>query len=278
MAKQAGRKEGASRKTLFVFDFDHTLIDDNSDTWIMSLCPELNLMERLHTMRTEFTGWTKLMDHVFSLIHQQGRTKEDVVEHMKKVRLFEQSLKSISAVHESDNASSIIISDANVIFIDIIMEESGVKDMVGSVISNPAHFDESGRLRVEHYHSHDCNNCKRTPNLCKGKAVREYLDKNSGYDKVVYVGDGRNDLCPCLTLTGEDVVICRKGYALETELAKHISSCHAQVHVVDFTSELGDFIVSNILWLLLFGHVLWLVTWTYMWHGYLGGAINRVTQ
>ena len=243
----AGGVKSEAGKTLFVFDFDHTLIDDNSDTWIMTLCPELNLRSRLKTMRTEFPGWTKLMDHIFSLIHAQGCTKVEIIQHMKKVKLFEQAVKAVSAVHENKGANCIIVSDSNMLFIDMIIEECGVKDKISSVISNPAHFDENERLHVEHYHSHECGNCKRTPNMCKGTAVKEYLREHSGYERVVYVGDGRNDLCPCLKLTGKDVVICREGYALATELEKETSLCHAKVHTLDFVSVLGDFIVSNIL-------------------------------
>lgn len=239
--------EGKVAETLFVFDFDHTLIDDNSDTWIMDLCPELNLRSQLHSLRTQYSSWTKLMDHVFSLIHEQGRTKDEIINHMKKVRLFEQALKAVSAVHESKDSNCIILSDSNTIFIDTMLEECSVKDKISYVISNPAYFDGNGRLHVQHYHSHDCKNCLRSPNLCKGKALKEYLSEHCGYKRIVYVGDGRNDLCPCLKLTSEDVVICREGYGLQTELQKESSSCCAKIHTLDFVSVLGDFIISKIL-------------------------------
>ncbi len=51
---------------LFVFDFDHSLIDDNTDTWIMGVRPELRLRERLGALRRQFTCWTDLMDHMLT--------------------------------------------------------------------------------------------------------------------------------------------------------------------------------------------------------------------
>lgn len=229
-----------------MFDFDHTLIDDNSDTFIMSLCPELKLLCDLASKRKEFGSWTKFMDHTLSLIHGQGRTNDEVVHHMKKVRLFEQAVRAVRAIKESEGTDSIIVSDSNTVFIDVILEACDEKGSFSSVITNPAYFDESGRLRVQEYHSHDCEACKRTPNLCKGRVLEEYRKQHKIYDKVVYVGDGKNDYCPCLKLTEKDVAVCREGYAL-AELLRHSTTCRAQVHTVDFVNSLGDFIVSNFL-------------------------------
>ena len=234
------------KKTLFVFDFDYTLIDDNSDTFIMSLCPQLNLRRDLESKRKEFGSWTKFMDHVLSLIHREGCTKDHVLQHMRRVRLYDQALKGVRAVHECEDVDSIILSDANTVFIDTILEECGVRDCFNDVISNPAHFDEGERLCVWEYHSHECDLCKCTPNLCKGRAVEEYRRDHVDYDRVVYVGDGRNDYCPCSRLTEDDVVLCREGYAL-AKILKDGSPCKAQVHTLDFVSSLGDFITSNVL-------------------------------
>lgn len=253
MAKPAGEMaDTRSRavKTLFVFDFDHTLIDDNSDTNVMSLCSELTGLttRNLSSKRLEYGGWTKFMDHVFSLIHEQGHTKEDITKHMKEVRLYDQALDAVHALHKCEAADSIILSDSNTIFIDIILDECGVKDFFDAVITNPAHFDETGRLHVREYHAHNCDSCERTPNLCKGQAMKEYINNNEHkcYERVVYVGDGKNDYCPCLKLAEKDVVICREGYPLAERL-KHSSSCLAQVYTIDFISGLGDLIKSKLL-------------------------------
>ena len=234
-------------KTLFVFDFDHTLIDDNSDTWIMTLCPELEFLRNLTTLRASFQCWTHLMDHVLSLIHRQGRSKDEVLQHMRGVLLYEQALRAVCAVQNCKNSDYVIVSDANTIFIDTILEASGVEKPYGTIITNPAWFDESGRLNVKEYHSHDCSACTSTPNLCKGRALSEYRRQHQCYERVVYVGDGRNDLCPCLQLSEGDVVICREGYPLARLLRESPTSCAAQVHTLNFTSSLGDFIISNLL-------------------------------
>ena len=233
-------------RTLFVFDFDHTLVDDNSDTWIFSLCPKLNLHEKMSSKRREFDSWTKFMDHVFSLLHQQGCTEDEITQHMKKLRLHEQGLKTLHAVHKSATADAIIISDANTFFIDTILKECGVRHMVDLIISNPARFNEKGRLHVEEYHNHHCKNCKRTPNLCKGQALTMYLESHGGYKMTVYVGDGKNDFCPTQSMNPEDVVICREGYGLAS-LLKQASCGTGNVYFLDFITSLGDFISEKLL-------------------------------
>ena len=77
------------KRTLFVFDFDLTLVDDNTDTWIMSICPELQIHENLRSLRRQFGCWTDLMDHVFSLISPHT-SEEDILRHMRQLGVYGQ--------------------------------------------------------------------------------------------------------------------------------------------------------------------------------------------
>ena len=248
---------GGEKRTLFVFDFDLTLVDDNTDTWIMSICPELQIHENLRSLRKQFGCWTDLMDHVFSLISPHT-TQEGILEHMRQLRLYEQAMKAISAIRDSQNSEAIVISDANTIFIECILQECGVRDVIKQVFSNPAQFEPSGRLSVKRYHSHNCVTCSHSPNLCKGSVLNDYLRANSSYEKIVYVGDGRGDYCPAVSLREQDVVVCREGFPLAkllssvsvesestTSKATRQFSCQASVHVIDFVKNLGDVISAE---------------------------------
>ncbi|PNW73435.1 hypothetical protein CHLRE_14g631850v5 [Chlamydomonas reinhardtii] len=68
---------------------------------------------------------------------------------------------------------------------------------------------------------HACRRCHA--NLCKREAMRQLLQRRAAagftYRQVVYVGDGRNDLCPCLALGPHDVAMPRVGFALQKLLA-----------------------------------------------------------
>lgn len=43
----------------------------------------------------------------------------------------------------------------------------------------------------------------------------ESLRRQHPYQRIVYCGDGANDLCPALSLTPSDAVLARRGHALE---------------------------------------------------------------
>ncbi|KAA6419636.1 MAG: CTD small phosphatase 2-like [Trebouxia sp. A1-2] len=82
--------------------------------------------------------------------------------------------------------------------------------------------------------SHGCPLCPA--NLCKGQEL-EALRTATPYQHIVYCGDGANDLCPALALAPGDVVLARKGHALEKLIAARAHSPDetervvAQVHI-----------------------------------------------
>ncbi|KAG2486783.1 hypothetical protein HYH03_014582 [Edaphochlamys debaryana] len=101
------------------------------------------------------------------------------------------------------------------------------------VITNPAHVHPSSRgIEVTPHHGpgprsaappHACRLCHA--NLCKRTALRKLLSElqarglTSPATQLVYVGDGKNDLCPALELRPGDVVMPRVGFALHKLLA-----------------------------------------------------------
>ncbi len=123
-----------------------------------------------------------------------------------------------------DNYEVIIISDANSEFIRCILQAAGVFDIVHTTYTNPAHWDASGRLHVQYYHTQDWCDLS-TRNLCKGQILDTHIkvaqeQRSVKFSHVVYVGDGRNDLCPSLRLKSGDVICPRKGFSLVKDLAK----------------------------------------------------------
>lgn len=126
--------------------------------------------------------------------------------------------------HKS-SVGCIVISDANSVFIDWILGAAGLQAAVDQVFTNPAAVSDRGYLEVRCHHSHTCSRCPA--NLCKKTVLEQYLlEQSEGgveYERIIYVGDGGNDLCPASCLQGRDVVMPRKGYALEKLLAERPS-------------------------------------------------------
>jgi phosphoserine phosphatase len=69
-------------KTLFVFDFDDTIVDGNSDLIAMKLLGNggyENLSEGLKEIR-ENKGWTALMDAVFKELASKGYSLRQIID------------------------------------------------------------------------------------------------------------------------------------------------------------------------------------------------------
>lgn len=232
--KMADKKE----RVLFAFDFDNTVVNDNTDLWILRCSPRLpKLEEHVRAIRKDFNCWTDVMAHVFQTLHKNECTQEEIVDWMKKLRplpAFESFLQKSTSYPSLD---VVIISDSNSLFIETILDEHDCSKGVQEVHTNPASFNENGCLIIKRYHAHTCDTCKKTPNLCKGSVLDHVISRGS-YNRVVYVGDGHNDVCPSMKLTTADTVIARKGYALAKQL-QHLSagSLKPKLHVVDFTKQ-----------------------------------------
>ena len=133
-------------------------------------------------------------------------------------------MKELLKELRKDNYEVIIISDSNSEFIRCIMKAAGVYDIVHSTYTNPAHWDDTGCLNIAYYHTQDWCSIS-TRNLCKGHILDAHIekakmDRNTSFTRVVYVGDGTNDLCPSLKLRDCDVTCPRKGYSLVKEIDK----------------------------------------------------------
>ena len=225
-----------TERVLFAFDWDHTVVAENSDLWVMDMAPSLRLKERIKELRATYNCWTDLMEYVMKELHCAGCSKEQIEDYVGQMELISGMESIFKQIGECSSADLVVISDSNSIFIQSVLAHHGLLGAVKSVHTNPAHWDESGRLRIRRCMSHCCVICEKTPNMCKGTILYQLLAEKGLYSRVVYVGDGFNDFCPALKLTHADHVVARKGYSLAHRLGKEKSIVAAHCHVLDFFS------------------------------------------
>lgn len=200
-------------RRLAVFDFDHTIIDDNSDVAVQDVVD--NIPNEVKKVYKE-DGWTEYMQAIFDYIFKSGVSISVITKKIDSLKPVDGMVDLIKYLDEEVDYDIVIVSDSNSYFIDSWLESHGLKNNILQVFTNPAEVRD-GKLNIEMYHLQ--TTCQlSSKNLCKGQILTDFCEqqklKNVIYDKIIYVGDGNNDLCPVLRLSENDVAFARKDYKL----------------------------------------------------------------
>lgn len=202
-------------KKLFVFDFDETIIQNNSDTFIYKTLKSQDIPKILkEKYRPGF--WVDFMQEVFFYMNQNNISPEKMKSVLEKIPLtdgFEQLLKYL-LLNKGVLFDTIIISNSNTLFIDWIIQKNGIGQVFDKIFTNPAKI-ENGIVHIGYHHSHNCLYCQA--NLCKKQVLLNYLKKHK-YDNIYYAGDGINDFCPTTILKKMDIVFPRDNYDLSSKI------------------------------------------------------------
>lgn len=199
------------------------------------LAPEL-LEREIYQSRLP---WTARIDHALSLLPAAGISPQQVLDCVAKAPLPDETATALQLIRDSSRVVSAIVSDANSLYIDAVLQKHNLEDAFeGGIQTNPASIvsveatgaaEESApasrvrsRLSVSPFcpvlhDNHGCAACNA--NMCKGELVRE-LQKRPGFASAtfIYVGDGSNDFCGCLQLRPGSHVLARAGFALAKRL------------------------------------------------------------
>ncbi|XP_076959003.1 thiamine phosphate phosphatase-like protein [Bidens hawaiensis] len=216
---------------IIIWDFDRTVMEDDSDRWViveMGLTPLFN-----HLRQT--LPWNTLMDRMMEELHSQGKTVEDIANCLNRVTLNPQIVSAIKAAH-AHGCDLKVLSDANQFYIETILKNHGIYDCFSDIITNPTFVDEGGRLRIFPYHGsteppHGCDLCP--PNLCKGfvlNKLQESISQDTKKRVIIYIGDGGGDFCPTLKLKKHDHVMPRKDFPLHNLILKSSTPIKPKVH------------------------------------------------
>ncbi|KAH0982452.1 hypothetical protein GBA52_009629 [Prunus armeniaca] len=230
-----------------VFDFDKTIIECDSDNWVVDELGATDLFNQLlPTM-----PWNSLMDRMMKELHSQGKTIEDIAEVLKRTPIHPRVVPAIKTAHAL-GCDLRIVSDANLFFIETILKHLGLEEYFSEINTNPSHVDEEGRLRIFPHHDftkfyHGCSSpCP--PNMCKGVVIERIQTSvcTEGKKKIIYLGDGSGDYCPSLKLKEGDFVMPRKNFPLFDLICKDPSLIKAGIHEWTDGEELEQILLSLI--------------------------------
>ena len=212
-----------SSATIIVWDFDWSLVNVNTDTWVLDKLDrsgELGLKPLTQRCRAAASGWTAQMDWALGELHAQGTSTSAIDAVLTTTPLLRGVIAAVAA-GRAHHANQIIVSDANERYIESALSartDHVHRSTFSAVVTNRALEEASGRLRVLPYHpadapKHGCPRCP--PNMCKSRALRALLDALDAADaarpRIAYVGDGSGDFCPsCTVLRDGDLVLARR--------------------------------------------------------------------
>lgn len=203
------------RSILVAFDFDHTIVNDNTDIVARKLLPNEKLPDSVKDLYRS-NGWTTYMGKIFELLHNNSIDIKQIKTAINNIPPVPGIANLLKELH-SRGCEIIIISDSNMLFISEWLKSKNLNYVITETFTNPAKIDKDGVIKLDMYHVQ--NSCKlSTVNLCKGQILEDYIKKRNDegvhFDRIAYVGDGKNDLCPILRLSERDVAFPRKDYTL----------------------------------------------------------------
>ncbi|XP_021757820.1 inorganic pyrophosphatase 1-like [Chenopodium quinoa] len=213
---------------MVVFDFDKTIIDCDSDNWVVDELGYTQLFDQL----VKIIPWNTMMDTLMKEMHTQGVTIDDIARVLKRVPIHPRVVPAIKAAHAA-GCDLRIVSDANMFFIETILDHLGLKDCFSEINTNPGYVDGEGRLRILPIHDftkspHGCSNpCP--PNMCKGLVIKRLLCEH-GNNKFIYLGDGIGDYCASLRLREEDHVMPRFNFPAYDMISSNPMLIKAKIH------------------------------------------------
>uniref|UniRef100_A0A3Q3LDW1 Phosphoethanolamine/phosphocholine phosphatase 1 n=1 Tax=Labrus bergylta TaxID=56723 RepID=A0A3Q3LDW1_9LABR len=194
------------QRFLVLFDFDETIINESSDDAVVQALPSKQLPDGLKNSYRRAVEKIPPTPGLLNLLQYLQSHKQDY--------------------------ELVVVSDANMFFIETWLERAGVRKLFQKIFTNPASFDDTGRLVLFPFHSHSCSGCP--DNMCKQVILREYLAKRqkerdgAPFQRVFYIGDGANDICPSLALGSRDTAFPRRDFPMHRLLLEMQQSRAAQ--------------------------------------------------
>lgn len=205
--------ENKFKLKLAVFDFDATIIKDNSDTYINELLIQKYNAHKLHldenndqsnlseidlrrfifpdTVEQLYSkfNWPTRMNAAFEYIHSRfACSTQEMLDKLREIKIDE-SMKRLFKILWQNNYEIFILSDANNLFIETILKENNLLDKFrGKIITNETFIDERGVIKIKPYYlenkedkmPYNCAYCVidcAEPSICKRELLKDLIER-----------------------------------------------------------------------------------------------------
>ena len=206
-----------AKKTLLIFDFDKTILNDDSFGHIILNTLTKEELQIIYNNRNE--NWVDGYNYALKQLKSHGITKEKFNEMLNQISLTQGMSELFNYIKEKkENYDSIILSSNYEYVIKYILNKNNIIDIFLDIITNPsreANQDEKEQfIYVLKKQEHNCKICN--PCSCKKNEFKEFCNTHdmNNYDKVIFICDGFNDFCLAVDLGENDITLMRKNFAL----------------------------------------------------------------
>ena len=203
------------KRHLVIFDFDQTIIDlDSEFSMVEKYAPDL-YKEKNGDLYVK-DHWIEFNNYIYTRIIQNGFTYEDVKKHFQSLNLSPKMEELLNYLRENKSKfETIIVTGNNEQVVDLVLSSHGIKDCFDYILCNKSILDEKNIFKIwavnEKYEN--CEDDK--PFLCKSLFFEDFIkDKKNCFDRIFYIGDGKNDFCLSKKLGKNDIVFPRFNYSL----------------------------------------------------------------
>ena len=131
---------------LFAFDFDHTIIDANSDLQIQEAYNTEPVPEYLKVVAKD-RGWVTYMQEMYRFHYTTDVSRKDFHQELNSMP-FVPNMPECFAQLKKLGGELIVISDANTYFIRHTLQHHRLLKHFNDVFANPSHFDHKGQLII----------------------------------------------------------------------------------------------------------------------------------
>jgi len=129
------------QKDLYVFDFDNTIIEEDSDHCFYELFEGGQLPPKIASQYDE-TQWTAFMNTVFEYSHSIGIKAEQIKSCIEKCSLVP-GMKELFQKIKAKGSDIIIVSDANTYFINWLIAKNNLEEYISAVFTNPCRIEDN---------------------------------------------------------------------------------------------------------------------------------------
>ena len=203
------------KKHLVIFDFDQTIIDLDSEFSMVEKYAQDLYKEKNGDLYVK-DHWIEFNNYIYTRLVQNGFTYQDVKKYFQSLDLSPKIEELLNYLRENKSKfETIIITGNNEQVVDLVLSSHGIKDCFEHILCNKSVLDEKNIFKIwainEKYEH--CQDDK--PFLCKSLFFQDFIkDKKDCFDRIFYIGDGKNDFCLSKKLKENDIVFPRFNYSL----------------------------------------------------------------